>query len=168
MADALIDPVDASRRRPPNPLRELSEQDVLDAVFHSGPLTRPQIAAETNLSKATVGAAIDRLERAGIVQSVGRLRGARGRSPVAYAVRDTAGFVLGIDIGGSNVRVGAADIFGELIHDERHRTTHEGARAVSTQVVEIASGVIDRARSTHERVLAVGISTPGVVDQRTQ
>jgi predicted NBD/HSP70 family sugar kinase len=153
--------------RPPNPLRELSEQDVLEAVFRKGPLTRPQIAAETALSKATVGAAVDRLEKAGIVEAVGPMRGARGRSPIGYAVRDTAGFVLGVDIGGRNIRVGAADIFGELIHDERHGTSREGARAVATQVAEIASSVIDRTRATHARVLAVGISTPGVVDQRT-
>ena len=137
-------------------------------MFRNGPLTRPQIAAETALSKATVGAAVDRLEQAGIVEAVGPMRGARGRSPIAYAVRDSAGFVLGVDIGGRNIRVGAADIFGELIHDERHSTSREGARAVSAQVVEIASSVIDRARGTHDRVLAVGISTPGVVDQRTR
>ena len=154
--------------RPPNPLRELSEQDVLEAVFRKGPLTRPQIAEETALSKATVGAAVDRLEQAGIVEAVGPMRGARGRSPIAYAVRDTAGFVLGVDIGGRNIRVGAADLFGELIHDERHATSREGARGVSAQVAEIASSVIDRARASHARVLAVGISTPGVVDQRTQ
>jgi predicted NBD/HSP70 family sugar kinase len=157
-----------SSGRPPNPLRELSEQDVLEAVFRKGPLTRPQIAAETALSKATVGAAVDRLEKAGIVKAVGPVHGARGRSPIGYAVRERAGFVLGVDIGGRNIRVGAADIFGELIHDVRHSTSRDGARAVAAQVLEIASSVIDRTRATHARVLAVGISAPGVVDQRTR
>jgi predicted NBD/HSP70 family sugar kinase len=159
----------ARRRRRPNPLRQLSEQDVLEAVFHEGPLTRPQIAERTSLSKATVGAAIDRLVRAGMIRPTGPRHGLRGRSPIAYVVRDNAGFVVGIDIGGTNIRAAAADIFGELVYDEQHSTTkQQGARSVAAQVMEIASRVIERARTTHERLLAFGISTPGVVDQVTR
>jgi predicted NBD/HSP70 family sugar kinase len=80
-------------------------------------------------------------------------------------VRENAGFVVGVDIGGTNIRAGAADIFGELICDEQQPTTKQGGRAVSAQVTEIAGRMVERARATHERLLAVGISTPGVVDQ---
>jgi predicted NBD/HSP70 family sugar kinase len=80
-------------------------------------------------------------------------------------VRGTAGFVVGLDIGGTNIRAGAADIFGEPICDEQHPTTRDGQRALSVQLMEITSHVVERARATHERLLAIGISTPGVVDQ---
>jgi predicted NBD/HSP70 family sugar kinase len=151
--------------RRPNPLRELSEQAVVETIFREGPVTRPQVAQRTGLSKATVGAVVDRLEAAGMIRASGPMHGHRGRSPIAYTVRENAGFVVGVDIGGTNIRVGTADIYGELIHDEQHQTTHEGARAVSAQVVEIAGRIVERARSSHERLLAIGISTPGVVDQ---
>jgi predicted NBD/HSP70 family sugar kinase len=154
-----------SPNRRPNPLRELSEQAVVETIFREGPVTRPQLAQRTGLSKATVGAVVDRLEEAGMIRASGPQHGLRGRSPIAYVVRENAGFVVGVDIGGTNIRVGASDIFGEPILDEQHQTTHEGARAVSAQVVEIAGRVLERARSTHERLLAIGISTPGVVDQ---
>ncbi|HEV7177191.1 MAG TPA: ROK family protein [Solirubrobacteraceae bacterium] len=36
---------------------------------------------------------------------------------------------------------------------------------MSSQVIEIAGRVVDRARASHERFLAAAISTPGVVDQ---
>ena len=149
----------------PNLLRELTEQEVLDAIFRSGPITRPEIAQRTNLAKATVGAAVERLERAGIVHTAGPLHGRRGRSPLAYEVRVNAGFVLGIDISGTTVRAAAADIFGEPIADEEQPTNREGARAVSAQVIEIAGRVAERARGTHERLLAAAVSTPGLVDQ---
>jgi predicted NBD/HSP70 family sugar kinase len=158
----------AGRNRRPNPLRQLSEQDVLETVFHAGPLTRLQIAERTSLSKATVGAAIQRLVRAGMIRPTGPRHGLRGRSPIAYVVRDNAGFVVGIDIGGTNIRTAAADIFGELIYDEQHATTKQGGRSVAAQVMEIANRVIERARTTHERLMAFGISTPGVVDQVTR
>jgi predicted NBD/HSP70 family sugar kinase len=164
MTDSVATGADGGGRRP-NLLRELSEQDVLQTIFREGPVTRPQIAQRTNLSKATVGAAVDRLERAGMIAAAGAQHGRRGRSPIAYVVRDNAGFVLGVDIGGKNTRAGAADIYGELIDDEQQPTSGAGSRAVTAQVMEIAGRVVERARASHERLLAVGISTPGVVDQ---
>jgi predicted NBD/HSP70 family sugar kinase len=99
-----------------------------------------------------------------MITAIGQQHGRRGRSPMAYVVRDNAGFVVGVDIGGTNIRVGAADIFGEPICDEQHATTKEGERALSAQLMEVTGHVVERARGTHERLLALGISTPGVVD----
>src|SRR5689334_20427936 len=139
-------------------LRELGEQAVLETIFREGPVTRPEIAAGTGLSKPTVSAAVSRLEQAGMIHAVGQQHGRRGRSPMAYVVRDNAGFVVGVDIGGTNLRVGAADIFGEPICDLQRLTTKEGERALSAQLVDATGAVIKQARSTHERLLAVGIS----------
>ena len=147
--------------RRPNILRELSEQEVFEAIFAGGPISRPQIATATGLSKATVGAAVDRLEDAGMIRICGPRHGRRGRSPLTYEIRENAGFVVGVDIGGTNIRAAAADIHGELIDDEQHSTSHDGARAVSNQVMEITSRVVERARWSHERLMAIGVSTPG-------
>src|ERR1700733_8995646 len=93
-------------------LRELGEQAVLEAIFRQGPITRPEIAAATSLSKPTVSAAVSRLEQEGLVRADGRRAGQRGRNPVAYVVSSRAGFVVGGDIGGSNVRGAAGALFG--------------------------------------------------------
>jgi predicted NBD/HSP70 family sugar kinase len=147
-------------------LRELGEQAVLEAIFRRGPVTRPEIASATGLSKPTVGAAVGRLEQAGMISAIGPQHGRRGRSPIAYVVRDSAGFVVGLDIGGTNIRAGAADVFGEMIHDE-HEPTTKGARALAAQLADVATRAVERGRATHDRLLAIGISTPGVVDRKT-
>src|SRR5436305_1559552 len=146
-------------------LRELGEQAVLETIFRRGPITRPEIAAVTNLSKPTVSAAVSRLEHGGLVHAVGRRGGQRGRKPVAYVVSSRAGFVVGADIGGSNVRVAAADLFGEAICDRKRPTAKDGGRAVGMQILEMVSEVIDQAAAIHGRPPALGISSPGVVDQ---
>jgi predicted NBD/HSP70 family sugar kinase len=148
-------------------LRELGEQAVLEAIFRRGPVTRPEIAAATGLSKPTVGAAVGRLESAGMISAVGPQHGRRGRSPIAYVVRDSAGFVVGLDIGGTKIRAGAADMFGEMIHDDQEPTTKAGGRALAAQLAEVAARAVERGRATHDRLLAIGISTPGVVDRDT-
>src|SRR3954470_22742413 len=85
-------------------LRELGEQAVLETIFRRGPITRPEIAGATNLSKPTVSAAVSRLEQGGLVRAAGMRGSHRGRKPVAYVVSSQVGFVVGVDIGGSNVR----------------------------------------------------------------
>jgi predicted NBD/HSP70 family sugar kinase len=146
-------------------LRELGEQAVLETIFRKGPITRPEIAAATNLSKPTVSAAVARLEQGGLVRAAGRRAGQRGRSPIAYVVSSRAGFVVGADIGGSNVRVAAADLFGEPICDLKQPTAKGGSRAVGVQILEMVSDVIDQASTVHGRPLTLGISVPGIVDQ---
>ena len=148
-------------------LRELGEQAVLEAIFRRGPVTRPEIASATGLSKPTVGAAVGRLEQAGMISAVGPQHGRRGRSPIAYVVRDSAGFVVGLDIGGTKIRSGVADVFGEMIHDHQEPTTKAGGRALAAQLAEVAVRAVERGRATHDRLLAIGISTPGVVDRDT-
>jgi predicted NBD/HSP70 family sugar kinase len=146
-------------------LRELGEQAVLETIFRQGPITRPEIASATGLSKPTVSAAVGRLEQGGLVHAAGRRGGQRGRSPVAYVVSARAGFVVGADIGGSNLRVAAADLFGEPICDLKRSTAKDGSRAVGAQILELVSEVIDQAGAVHGRPLALGISAPGIVDQ---
>ena len=146
-------------------LRELGEQAVLETIFRRGPITRPEIAAATNLSKPTVSAAVSRLEQGGLVRAAGTRAGQRGRKPISYVVSSRAGFVVGADIGGSNVRVAAADLFGEAICDLKRPTAKDGSRAVGVQILEMVTEVIDQASAVHGPPLALGISSPGIVDQ---
>src|SRR5215831_728841 len=125
-------------------LREFGEQAVLETIFRKGPITRPEIATATNLSKPTVSAAVNRLEQGGLVRASGRRGGQRGRKPVAYVVSSRAGFVVGGDIGGSNVRVASADLFGEPLFDSTQPTAKSGSRAIGVQVLEMVSEVVDQ------------------------
>jgi predicted NBD/HSP70 family sugar kinase len=146
-------------------LRELGEQAVLETIFRRGPITRPEIAGATELSKPTVSAAVSRLEHGGLIRAAGRRAGQRGRQPESYVVSKQAGFVVGADIGGSNLRVAAADLFGEPICDLRQPTTKEGNRALGMQLLGMVNEVIDQASPVHGRPLALTISTPGIIDQ---
>ena len=82
-------------------------------------------------------------------------------------VSKQAGFVVGGDIGGSNLRVAAADLFGEPICDLKQPTTKAGSRALGVQILEMVTEVIDRASAVHGRPLALAISSPGIIDQTT-
>jgi predicted NBD/HSP70 family sugar kinase len=141
-------------------MRGLSEQVVLEAILAAGPITRPEISVRTKLSKPTVSEAIRRLMQERLIRSAGLRSGSPGRSPVSYVVDDAAGHVVGVDIGGSYVRVGAANLFGELLSKRREPQASpdpvELAKQVSTMVVEMVRATA----ATHSQALAVAVSLP--------
>lgn len=149
-------------------LRELNEQAVLEAIFREGPVTRPELAERTGLSRPAVSAAVRRLEQAGLVGSAGARDGRRGRKPMSYVVSERAGFVVGVDIGGANVRVCAANIFGELSCEQREPTEKDSPRKLQAQILRLVAEVVDAASGEYERPLAIGVSTPGVVDRASR
>jgi predicted NBD/HSP70 family sugar kinase len=147
----------------PNLLRELSEQAILEAIFREGPITRPEIAERTNISKPTVSAAVDRLVKARLVQPAGERPGRRGRTPLAFTVDSAAGYVIGVDIGSTRLRVAAIDIYGERLASLELETG-----AVGEQIVAAVRRLEGELSATHRELLALGVSTPGVVDPATR
>ena len=141
---------------------------MLASIFAAGPLSRPQIAARTGLSKVTVGAAVERLTRAGLVQVSGPVHGARGRSPLTYGLAGRAGYVIGIDLDANCARAAASDIVGELIAEVAQPAARQTPRALSAQVLALVSALIERAGPDRGQLLAIGVSVPGVVDQNSR
>jgi predicted NBD/HSP70 family sugar kinase len=147
----------------PNLLRELSEQAILETIFREGPITRPEIAARTSISKPTVSAAVDRLVKARLVRPAGERPGRRGRTPLAFTVDSAAGYVIGVDIGSTRLRAAAIDIFGERLASLELETS-----AVGEQIVAAVRRLEGELSATHRELLALGVSTPGVVDPATR
>lgn len=158
------DPVKSPR---PNLLRELSEQAILGTIFREGPITRPEIAERTKISKPTVSAVVNRLVQAHLVQPAGERPGRRGRTPIAFVVDSAAGFVVGVDIGSTRLRIAAANIYGEQLQ-EHELETETGAKAVGEQITAAVERIARELRPSHGRLLAMGVSTPGVVDPATR
>jgi predicted NBD/HSP70 family sugar kinase len=141
-------------------MRGLSEQVVLEAILAAGPITRPEIAHRTKLSKPTVSEAVRSLMQERLIRSAGLRPGSRGRSPVSYVVDDAAGHVIGVDIGGSYVRLGAANLFGELLSKRREPQTSSDPAELAKQVGTMVAEMVRATSATHSQVLAVAVSFP--------
>lgn len=139
-----------------------SSRAVLRIVAASGPITRPRLGAILNLSKPTMSAVMTELGALGLVESVGSQQGAMGRSAAIYALGPMAGYVIGIDVGGAQVRAVAQGLDGsplattELKIPKPHRATIE---EISRIVDEAAKSTILAVgnRSRHLRSIAVAV-----------
>jgi predicted NBD/HSP70 family sugar kinase len=148
----------------PRLLRAHNERAVLEHLRAAGPSSRPGLARIAGLSKPTVSQALANLEAAGLVRRVGPASPSMGRTAMLYEADPTAGYVVGIDIGRSWIRVAAADLSGEIVarRDERNRA--RGAATIVKAVGELAHEVVATAGVRWSRVAHAVVGGPGVFD----
>src|SRR6478736_111832 len=96
-------------------LRVINERAVYERIRQQGPVSRPQLAEATGLSKPTISLALADLERGKLVRAVGHRSGAARRAAVLYEIRPEAGYVIAIDVGRAWIRLALANLAGEVL-----------------------------------------------------
>jgi predicted NBD/HSP70 family sugar kinase len=147
----------------------MNERVLLEHLRHYGPLSRAQLARETGLSKPTVSQALANLERVGLARPIGQVSPeGGGRQAVLYESDPTAGYVVGIDIGRSWVRVAVADLAGTIVARREERNQVRSAKALVRLATELAQRAIETAGFTWSKVVHTVIGTPGVYDYSSE
>jgi predicted NBD/HSP70 family sugar kinase len=146
----------------PSLLRAINDRAALELLLERGPLTRAQLGELTGLSKVTASQLVERLEERRLVARVGELAGGRGPNAQLYAVVPGSAYVIGVEVGPTEVVAACADITGTTtaevkvsIHD-----ADDPVRQVHAAVVEAAA----EGGANWDRVRRVVLGTPGVVD----
>ncbi|MFJ1704140.1 ROK family transcriptional regulator [Kitasatospora sp. NPDC088346] len=144
----------------PSLLRAINDRAALELLLANGPLSRTQIGTLTGLSKPTASQLLARLETAGLVVPVGTTAGGPGPNAQLYQVNPAAGYVAGLDVTTTHVRVAVADITGDTLAE--HQVTTKGWPAAET-VRRVAEAVAETVRqaglpegSLHQAVLGIG------------
>jgi len=98
-------------------LRSLTDEHVLRTLMRRRRLTRAELAAETGISKPTVGESVRRLTEAGLLADTGeRTLGGRGRGRVGsyYALADV-GVALALSIAPDGIVAECLDAHGDTV-----------------------------------------------------
>ena len=74
--------------------------------------------------------------------------------------------VVAIDVGGTGMKCALVDAAGNALHTERHATgAQRGSDAVVATILDVAAGLAERARAEGHRLVAAGVTVPGVIDE---
>ena len=133
-------------------LRSLTDEHVMRALIQQRRLTRAGLAAETGLSKPTVGESVRRLTEAGLVADTGqRTPGGRGRGRVGsyYGLARDAGTALAVSIAPEGVVAECVDAYGDTVGRAAERLSRPArpeqvAAALRTAVLEARPGTGSR------------------------
>ena len=155
------------RRGTVRDLRRENRAAVLWSLYFSRPGSRQDLSAATGLSPASVTNVARELLGDGIVTEVGSEDSDGGRPRVLLDINPDYGYVIGVDIGETRIRV---ELF-NLAMTERAKAEYPlnpAEHEVDVVVRDIAAGlnaVLADGGVDPRAVLGVGIGVPGIVEQ---
>lgn len=149
----------------PSLLRTMNQRVLLDRLFADGAATRPQLAKACGLSLPTVSAALEDLERSGLVRTALLPTQVVGRPAVAYESNPSAGHVVGIDIGRAWIRVIVADLGGTTMASLDKPNKARGASALVSLVSRSVTQALGDTQLTSADITHTVIGSPGVLDE---
>lgn len=140
-------------------------RDILQALYQQRNATRTNILHATGLDAGSVSLALRFLLRSGTILKVGELESNGGRPKEVLSLNSDAAYFIGVDLESHYVRFALVNLAADL----RYRWEEELEPKSSLAVHKVFNG-IERIISTldiqqRSRLLAVGISYPGLLDQ---
>src|SRR4051794_39272325 len=103
-------------RGTPQAMRAINDGSALRLLLEHGRLSRTELGALTGLSKPTASQTLTRLEREGLVVSVGpSTDGTPGRAAELYEIDPSAGYAVGFDVETGVIRAAAVDLSGRIV-----------------------------------------------------
>jgi predicted NBD/HSP70 family sugar kinase/predicted transcriptional regulator len=140
-------------------IRSINRQIVLNYVRERSPISRSEIAQETELQRSTVSLIIDQLKSDGLIEEMeGESTG--GRPPTLLRLRAAGPVAVGVDVGTARTVVATCDLAGRVLERKEFPTDKSAERTLAS-VVECVSEFVERGGGSIE---GVGLSLPGLVD----
>src|SRR2546429_1827819 len=146
-----------------NTIRDINRQIVLNYVREREPISRADIARETNLQRSTISAIVEDWKMEGLVEEVGEGESTGGRRPTMLRLRTKEAIAIGVAITPSLTTVATSDLAGRLIEQTEFLTKPDADKTLN-DVITLVRKLSRRHRGSIE---AVGVSLPGLVDPAT-
>lgn len=166
--DALVRPsVVGHRASDLHDMREANNTLVLRVIRQHGPLARVAIARRTGLSRTTVSSIVDGLLAEGVVREGETLSAAPsgGRRPTLVHFNESAGVILGVDIGRTHFTLLATDLHAHVIARQSGPwDTDLGPDACLPRLISEIRRLVSENQLDWDRVVGVGVGIPGPVD----
>lgn len=142
-------------------IRRINKQIVLNYVRDRAPISRADIARETDLQRSTVSAIIDELHESGLIEEIGVGSSTGGRKPTLLKLRVDVPVAVGIDITPRLTTIMLADLAGKILEKDSFQTSPD----LDFMNETILAKVSRLKAKTKSKNLGVGISVPGITDQ---
>jgi N-acetylglucosamine repressor len=146
-----------------NTIRDINRQIVLNYVREREPISRAEIARETDLQRSTISAIVEALTAEGLVEEVGEGESTGGRRPTLLRLRTKGAIAIGVAINPTRTTVATSDLAGRIIEQEDFLTDPDPDQTLG-KVITLIQEFSARNKGSIE---AVGVSLPGLVDPST-
>jgi predicted NBD/HSP70 family sugar kinase len=146
-----------------NTIRDINRQIVLNYVREREPISRAEIARETDLQRSTISVIVEALTAEGLVEEVGEGESTGGRRPTLLRLRTKEAIALGIAITPSVTTIATSDLAGRIVEQTDFPTDPDPDNTLR----DVVSLVQEFSLKNRGSIEGVGVSLPGLVDPAT-
>ena len=146
-----------------NTIRDINRQIVLNYVREREPISRAEIARETELQRSTISTIVEALKSEGLVEEIGEGESTGGRRPTMLRLRMAGPIAIGVAIRPTRTVVATSNLAGRVIEQEEFVADADPEKALQRIITSVRK-FSERNKASIE---AVGVTLPGLVDPAT-
>jgi predicted NBD/HSP70 family sugar kinase len=146
-----------------NTIRDINRQIVLNYIREREPISRAEIARETDLQRSTISAIVEALSTEGLVEEVGEGESTGGRRPTLLRLRTKEAIAIGVSITPSRTTLATSDLAGRILEQKEFLTDPDPDKTLN----EVIALVREFSVKNNGSIEGVGVSLPGLVDPST-
>ncbi|MDN3438474.1 ROK family transcriptional regulator [Planococcus sp. APC 3900] len=146
-------------------MKSVNKSMILNKIRKDGPISRAQIARETNLTPPTVSSNVKELIEQKMVEEsdVGQSLG--GRKPTMLVINNEAFYIIGVDAGPESIECIVADLAGRKLKRSETKlqlpiNNQQFMDAIKQGIADCLQGMSE----TQDKVIGIGVAMHGVVD----
>ncbi|MEH7113367.1 ROK family transcriptional regulator [Neobacillus niacini] len=150
-------------------IRTNNKKMVLQCIKNYQPISRAEIAEKLHFSKPTVSLMIDELVRENWVyeKGIGESSSQGGRRPIHLYFNEKAAYVIGVDIGGTKVKIAISNLGGKIICASSFNTRKQLENGLLKQIQKEILEMIQRNQLDKSLILGMGVGVPGITETKT-
>jgi glucokinase len=147
-------------------IKIMNKKLILECIKAGDAITRADIAKRLSLSKPTVSTLVSQLLEENLIYESGNGQAASvgGRKPVNLMFNPKQSYIIGIDIGGTNVSLGIADLNGDVCAYREFPTQQHLEHNLFKEIKRCAESMKDQLGIDNSKILGVGAGVPGVTN----
>ncbi|KYD10007.1 MULTISPECIES: ROK family transcriptional regulator [Heyndrickxia] len=150
----------------PMEMKSINKKRVLQCIQDFAPISRAEISAKIKISKPTVSILVDELinDNWVIEKGIGEASSQGGRRPIQLFFNHKAAYVIGIDIGGTKVKIIISDLSGNIVAENSFKTNEYLETGLLSHISKEVDWLIDKEKIAQETILGMGVGIPGITD----
>lgn len=143
----------------------LLKRQIISSLAGESLLTVAELSGKLNVSTPTITKLISELVKDEYIREMGKIETTGGRRPASYALKEDAGYFLGVEAANGSLRFALCDMNGEIVSQY---TADEVYTMSSAETLDIIVENIEKAIASFgiskDKILGQGITVRGRVD----
>ncbi|MBY5949652.1 MAG: ROK family transcriptional regulator [Cyclobacteriaceae bacterium] len=143
----------------------LNKIKIIKNLYLKGANTASEICTEVGISLPTVNSLLSDLMSSGEVIKQGRAESQGGRKPDLYRLAEDAFYVLSVDLSKFTINLCLYSCHNQPITEkECHKLVLNNERETFDRIADLIEAYLQKSGIPSEKIIAIGISMPGLVD----